>query len=195
MLSRFFASVSLEISVLEQPVPIQHYLRQPQRLVKSIADPSRIEILGPERFRLKMRSREFLMLQIQPIVDLRVWAKSDGTIHLVSVGCEIRGVEYINRRFSLDLVGKLSPVEVGGLTYLKGKADLTVEVEIPPPLQLTPGSVLETAGNGLLKSVLLAVKQKLMHQLLLDYSQWASGEIEVRVGKKGRVFSANEQTA
>lgn len=178
MLSRFFASQSLEIAVPEQPVPIQHYLRQPQRLVQSIADPSRIQVLGRDRFRLKMRSRDFLMLKIQPIVDLRVWAKSDGTIHLVSVGCEIRGVEYLNRRFALDLVGKLSPVEVGGLTYLRGKADLTVEVEIPAPLQFTPGSVLETTGNGLLKSILLAIKQKLMHQLLLDYRHWARGEVE-----------------
>ncbi|NER38220.1 MAG: DUF1997 domain-containing protein [Oscillatoria sp. SIO1A7] len=177
MLSRFFASQSLEIAVPEQPVPIQHYLRQPQRLVGAIADPSRIQLLGRDRFRLKMRSRDFLMLKIQPIVDLRVWAKSDGTIHLVSVGCEIRGVEYLNRRFALDLVGKLSPVEIGGLTYLRGKADLTVEVEIPAPLQFTPAPVLETTGNGLLKSVLLAIKQKLMHQLLLDYRHWASGEV------------------
>lgn len=178
MQSRFFASQSLEIAVPEQPIPIQHYLRQPQRLVQSIADPSRIQVLGRERFRLKMRSRDFLMLKIQPIVDLRVWAKSDGTIHLISVGCEIRGVEYLNRRFALDLVGKLSPVEVGGLTYLRGKADLSVEVEIPAPLQFTPRSVLETTGNGLLKSILHTIKQKLMHQLLLDYRHWASGEVE-----------------
>ncbi len=185
MLTRFFASQSVEIAVpeprqgsapAEQPVPIQHYLRQPQRLVKALVDPRRTEQLSPERFRLKMRPLDFMMLQIQPTVDIRVWAKSDGTIHLASVGCEIRGVEYINRRFSLDLVGKLYPVQVDGVTYLRGKADLAVQVEIPQMLLFTPMPILETTGNGLIKSVLLTIKQRLMHQLISDYRHWARGD-------------------
>lgn len=195
MQARFVASQSVEIAVPEQPVPIQHYLRQPQRLVTALVDPTRIEQLGNERFRLKMRPLDFMMLRIQPTVDLRVWVKSDGTVHLVSVGCEIRGVEYIDRRFSLDLLGKLSPVEVNGMTYLRGKADLTVEVDLPPPLWMTPKAFLEATGNGLLKSVLLTIKQRLMHQLLLDYRRWASDETEVQVASKAPVFSPNSPTA
>jgi hypothetical protein len=194
MQTRFFASQSVELAVPEEPVPIQHYLRQPQRLVSALVDPNRIEQLSKQRYKLKMRPKEFLMLKFQPTVDLRVWAKPDGTVNLVSVGCEIRGVEYIDRRFSLDLVGKLSPVEVDGVTYLKGKADLTVEVELPPPLWMTPKPLLETTGNGLLKSVLMTIKQRLMHHLLSDYHQWASGETEVSVGNRGQVFSPNTPT-
>ncbi len=33
-------------------------------------------------------------------------------------------------------------------------------------------SILEATGNGLLKSVLLTVKQRLLHQLLADYRRW-----------------------
>ena len=51
-------------------------------------------------------------------------------------------------------------------------------VELPPPFTLTPKAILETTGNGLLKSVLLTIKQRLMHQLLLDYHQWANAETE-----------------
>ncbi|TAF56399.1 MAG: DUF1997 domain-containing protein [Oscillatoriales cyanobacterium] len=130
-------------------------------------------------FRLKMRPLQFMMLSIQPTVDMRVWAQSEGTINLESVGCSILGVDYINDRFALNLKGKLYVHQDSGVAYLKGKADLEVQVELPPPFWLTPKPILEATGNGLLKSVLLGVKQRLMYQLLLDYRRWASSETEV----------------
>lgn len=174
MPTRFTASQGVEIAVPEQPVAIQHYLRQPQRLVSTLVDPSRIEVLKEDYYRLKMRPLSFMMLSIQPTVDLKVWATADGTIHLQSVACEIRGVEYINQRFKLDLVGYLSPEQINGETRLKGKADLKVEVELPMPLAMMPGALIEATGNGLLKSVLLTVKQRLLHQLLADYQNWVN---------------------
>ena len=174
MTSRFLASQSVEIKVLEQPVPIQHYLRQPQRLVSAIADPSLITQLSHDCFRLKMRPLHFMSLSFQPIVDLKVWADAAGTVHLTSVGCHIKGLDYINQRFALKLQGRLYPIRKQGVTLLKGKADLKVKVDVPFPLSLTPAPVLENTGNSLLKSVLARIKKKLMHQLLLDYRQWAN---------------------
>ncbi|MBD2041335.1 DUF1997 domain-containing protein [Microcoleus sp. FACHB-672] len=193
MNTRFVASQSVEIAVPEQPVPIQHYLRQPKRLVYALVDPSRMEQLSQDQFRLKMRPLSFMMLSIQPTVDMKVWADADGSIHLKSVRSEIRGVEYINQRFGLNLIGKLYPVEINGLTYLKGKADLEVKVELPPPFWFTPQAILEATGNALLKSVLLTVKQRLMHQLLLDYRHWASEETEVPVSERKTGLSPNQQ--
>ncbi|TAE96859.1 MAG: DUF1997 domain-containing protein [Oscillatoriales cyanobacterium] len=131
MYIRFNASQSVEIAVPDERVPIQHYLRQPRRLVNALVDRTRTEQLSDDCFRLKMRPLQFMMLSIQPTVDL------------------------------------------------KGKADLEVQVELPPPFWLTPKPILEATGNGLLKSVLLGVKQRLMYQLLLDYRRWASSETEV----------------
>ena len=181
MNSQFVASQSVEITVPEQPVPIQHYLRQPQRLVQAIADPNRIEQLSHECFRLKMRPLDFMSLKFQPRVDLKVWAESDGTVRLTSIGCEILGLDYINQRFALELNGKLYPYQSREITKLKGKADLKVSVDVPLPFSLTPKPIIETTGNGLLKSVLLRIKQKLMHQLLLDYSQWANQNAQTRI--------------
>ncbi len=179
MYTRFNASQSVELAVPEERVPIQHYLRQPRRLVNALVDRSRTEQLSDDCFRLKMRSLQFMMLSIQPTVDMRVWAQPDGTINLESVACEIRGVGYINDRFALNLKGQLCVQQSSGVAYLKGKADLEVQVELPPPFWLTPKPILEATGNGLLKSVLLSVKQRLMHQLLLDYRRWASSETEI----------------
>lgn len=172
MPTRFTASQSVEIAVPEQPIPIQHYLRQPQRLVNALVDPSRVEQLSEEDFRLKMRPLALMTIKIQPTVDLRVWAESNGTIHLQSVACEIRGLEYINQRFALNLKGYLSPCQYNGKTGLKGRADLEVQVELPPPFLFTPKPILEATINGLLKSVLLTIKQRLLHQLLVDYLRW-----------------------
>lgn len=178
MPTRFTASQSVKITVPEQPIPIQHYLRQPQRLVNTLVDPSRVEQLSEEIFRLKLRPLSFMTLSIQPTADLRVWAEPNGTVHLQSVACEILGLEYINQRFTLNLQGHLSPCEVNGQTLLQGKADLEVEVELPLPFSLTPQPILEATGNSLLKSVLLTIKQRLLHQLLADYRCWVSDQTE-----------------
>jgi hypothetical protein len=194
MLIRFTASQSVDIPVPEQQIPIQHYLRQPKRLVNALADRTRLEQLDKNCFRLKMRPLHFMMLTIQPTVDMRLWATTNGTIHLKSEGCEIRGVEYINQRFALNLVGILEPHEIKGITHLQGKADLEVKVELPPPFWLTPQGILETTGNALLKSVLITIKQRLTHQLLADYHRWACDETDKSVSNEpGSVLSPNGQ--
>jgi len=172
MLIRFIASQSVEISVPEQPIPIQHYLRQPQRLVNALVDSSRVHPLSDEVFRLKMRPLNFMSLSIQPAVDMRVRAESNGTIHVQSIDCEILGAEYINQRFTLNLQGHLSPYLFSSGTRLKGRADLEVQVDLPPPFSFTPKAILEATGNGLLKSVLATIKQRLLHHLLADYCRW-----------------------
>jgi Protein of unknown function (DUF1997) len=175
---KFTADRSVDIAVPQHPVPIQHYLRQPHRLVRSLADPSRIKQIGEDEFCLTMRPLNFFGFELQPTVFLRVWTEADGTVQIVSTNCEIRGVDYINERFSLELVGKLSPNQKNGQTYLSGRADLEVQVALPPPLSFTPKLIVESAGNSLLKSILIAFKQKLMHQLLTDYVTWANAGTE-----------------
>lgn len=186
MHTRFFAAQSVDIPVTDQPIPIQHYLRQPHRFVKALSPVNRIEMLGSDLFRLNMRPLNFMMLDLQPTVDLRVWADGNGVVHLRSERCEIRGVDYlvdyVNDRFSLNLVGQLSPIMIQHKTHLQGKAELEVLVELPPPFLLTPRPILETTGNGLLKSVLLTIKQRLMHQLISDYQTWATRELATGTG-------------
>ncbi|MBD3882328.1 DUF1997 domain-containing protein [Phormidium tenue FACHB-886] len=188
---RLFASQSVALSVPEQPIPIQHYLRQPQRLINALVDPTRVEQLSEDTFRLKMRPLSFLVLSLQPTVDLRILANADGSIAVESIACEILGVEYINQRFNLKLVGKLTPTVINGVTWLKGKADLEVQVDVPPPLLFTPKPILEATGNGLLRSVLLTIKQRLMYQLLQDYRQWALIQVREEANANAPLLSPN----
>lgn len=168
------ATETVTIPVEEESVPIQHYLRQPQRLVGAIANPNLAEQLSKKRFLVKMRPIDFMMYHFQPAVTLKVWADNKGIVHLYSEECEIRGNKYINDRFSLFVQGQLSPVSEEGQTILKGKADLEVTVELPPPLTLTPHSILEKTGTSLLRSVLRRIKNRLKSQLVSDYHSWAN---------------------
>ncbi|NJO77394.1 MAG: DUF1997 domain-containing protein [Cyanobacteria bacterium RM1_2_2] len=183
----FSAVQSIDLAVPEQSIPIQYYLRQPQRLIQALIDPRQVETLGNEHFRFKMRPLSFLSLSLQPTVDLRIWADADGVIHLESVNCEIRGIEYINQRFKLQLVGQLAPLQISSKTYLKGQANLQVQVDLPPPLALTPRPLLEATGNGLLRSVLLTIKQRLAYQLLADYCAWVAIQRreQIEIGPNG----------
>ncbi len=170
----FTAERSVDIAVPQQPIPIRHYLRQPHRLVRSLVDPDRIKQVSDDEFCLTMRTIGFLGFDIQPTVYLRVWTEVDGTVSVVSTNCEIRGIDYIDRRFRLQLIGKLSPAEKQGQTYLCGSAELAVQVDVPPPLNFMPTLMIESAGNSLLKGILNSFKQRLMNQLLADYGVWAN---------------------
>jgi Protein of unknown function (DUF1997) len=191
MRATFAASQSVSILVPSAAVPIQHYLRQPHRLVHALTDPSQVEILGEDCYRMKMKARQFLMFNLQPTVDIYLQAKSDGSVFLSSTACEIRGVEFINERFHLDLEGVLYPSQKAGRTYLEGQANLQVKVDIPPMLWMTPKAIVEATGNGLLKSILMTVKQRLVHQLVLDYLKWASSEAELGVTAQALSMNAS----
>lgn len=166
----FQAQEIINLEVTQQTIPIQHYLRQPLRLVKTIANERLMKVLGFDRYQLQMKPINFLEIyHFQPTVILKVWTGASGNVYLQSESCEIKGIDYINQRFSLNLTGKLTPQEKNGKTYLQGQANLTVKVDLPPPLWLTPKSILQTAGNSLLKGVLMRIKHQLVSQLLQDY--------------------------
>ena len=173
----FSASESVRISIANEEPPIKHYLRQPKRLVNAISDSQLMKQVADDLYELKMRPINFMeVYHFQPIVLLKVWSGSNGSVYLKSEGCQIEGIDYINKRFSLKLKGVLYPHEANGQTTLEGQSDLEVGVELPAALMFTPKVFLERAGTKLLKSVLGRIKGKLTTQLIQDYRIWASQE-------------------
>jgi hypothetical protein len=173
----FQVSQTLKMVVPNEAISIEHYLRQPQRLVQAITDPSRIQQLAPSHFRLQLRPLQFMMLRLEPIVDLQVWTQAEGTLHLRSLDCQIRGAEFLPQSFALELAGILSPHRQGRTTELRGKADLKVRVDVPPPLKLLPDPVLEQSGRAFLNGILLTIKYRLERQLVQDYQRWVKAKL------------------
>ncbi len=168
------ATEKVDILVEEQRIPIQHYLRQPQRLVNAIANPQLTEHLSEDNYLIKMYPLDVFMYHFQPVVTLKVWANHDGLVHLESRDCEIRGNKYIDEHFSLSLTGQLAPTQVLGKTVLKGIADLQVIIDLPPGLEMTPRPFLETTGKSLMKGVLQRIATRISSQLITDYRHWAN---------------------
>jgi Protein of unknown function (DUF1997) len=174
---QFNACQSVTIPICDRPWLIQHYLKQPQRLIEALVEPKRIQALGQGRFRLKMRSFAFMTVHIQPVVDLLVWHEAEANqLCLKSVACQISGNDYINQRFQLQLNGALTAVAGSRGTQLDGLANLSVKVDLPPAFWITPRPLLEASGNSLLKGILLTMKQRLSKQLLADYASWAQAQ-------------------
>ena len=168
--AKFAASQSVSIAVPDEKISMRHYLRQPQRLIYALVDPSQAEQLAEDCFRLKMRSRQFLMLTLQPIVDIKLWIDGDGILRLKAIKCELGGIDFVNHHFQLDLEGCLF---LNDQQCLEGQADLAVAVDIPPMLWMTPKSIVNGAGQSMLKGILATVKNRLVQQIIVDYQQWA----------------------
>ncbi len=171
-MQHFHVTQTLTMNVPNEAISLEHYLCQPQRLVQAISDSSRIQQLAPSHFRLRLRPLQFMMLRFEPIAELQVWTNPDGAIQLRSLNCEIRGAERLNRSFDLNLSGVLAPRRQETTTGLLGKADLAVQVEIPPALKLVPEQVLKTTGEVFLNGILLTIKSRLESQLVQDYRRW-----------------------
>lgn len=172
MVVRFSASQAVTISVPEQPLAIETYLSEVERLVYALVDEKQVQVLSPSLFRVKVKPIRFIGLSLQPVCDIKVWREND-TVRLSSDTCYIEGRESINQRFSMKMQGYLVVQETPQGQKLRGQANLGVSVDLPQAMRLTPKPLLERTGNGLLNGILITLKQRLMRQLINDYSTWA----------------------
>jgi Protein of unknown function (DUF1997) len=171
----FQAKQSVELFIPDAALPIQEYLRQSARVVRALGSSESVIALGGELYQLRLKPLNFLSLRLQPIVDMRVWTTSDGSLHLQSVHCEILGLEQFNQQqFMLNLVGELQPVVLRRVTRLQGHVSLSVQVDMPHPIALTPKPLLEGTGNTIMSGVLASMKQQLKRNLVTDYQDWAA---------------------
>lgn len=181
-MQEFRASQILSLRIPNGPLPIEHYLRQPHRLVQAITDHRRIDQLEEGLYRLSLRPLLFLGISLQPTADLRVWVLTDGTLCLEAVDCQVYGpayFDYVNKSFSMGLTGRLTPQPQKPYTTLVGQADLQVQLDLPAPLNLMPYPMVQTAGRRLLGSILATIKHRLERQLLEDYQIWAHQQGDV----------------
>ena len=175
---RLASQQTAQMQIPRRSVPLSHYLKQPRRLVHALMNPAQVEELSPDTFRFHLRGFEFLMLSIRPVVDLQIDVSQDHQLTVQSVGCKIRGNEFVDKQFSLDLQGQLNLQERQDTTELNGNVNLAIAVGLPPVLEMTPRSLLETTGNQILRGVLNTMKQRLMRQLAADYERWSRQQVE-----------------
>ncbi|AFY39129.1 Protein of unknown function DUF1997 [[Leptolyngbya] sp. PCC 7376] len=173
---RFNAIELVQLDAPQLSPSIAEYLQQVDRIVGVIANPELTDKLGEDLFRLRMQPIGFLDLyKFQPIVTLKIWCDRQNILHIESVDCHLKGLELFMESFELNVTGILaSQIDLEGNPQLSGKADLQVGLKLPPPLWLTPKSLLQSTGDRLLSEVLQRIKQQLLKQLIQDYVEWTA---------------------
>ncbi|MEL6228287.1 MAG: DUF1997 domain-containing protein [Cyanobacteria bacterium J06627_3] len=167
------ASQSVEIAISPAPVPINEYLRNTERLVYALADPSQIEVLGHHTFQFSMRPIKFLMLTLEPIADVQIYPNECDEIIIYSDSCRLRHQAALNRRFSFELRGWLAARSDN--SGVSGNAELDITIDLPSAFRLTPRPLLESTGNAIVNGILSAIKQRLQRRLIHEYRGWTSG--------------------
>ena len=171
--TRLFTSQAVEIQVPCADHPIESYLEQPDRLLRTLAPGDRMDLLENGHYRLEILPMSVLGLNISPVVDLAVWVDGDRKVQVESVGCEIRGVESLRDRFDFKLIGELYPIHTPDQILLRGSALLKIEIELPMPFKMMPRSIVEGAGNAVLEATLNTVKGRMLKYVVNDYQAWA----------------------
>lgn len=170
--TRLFTSQVVEIKVPRAAYPIESYLEQPDRLLRTIAPGDRMNLLENGNYRLVILPMNVLGLNISPVVDLAVWVDKDRKVQVESVGCEIRGVESLRDRFDFKLMGELYTIHTPNQVLLRGSALLKIEIELPMPFKIMPRSIVEGAGNAVLEAMLNTVKGRMLKYVVDDYQAW-----------------------
>ena len=164
---------SVEIAIFPAPVPINEYLKNTERLVYALADPSQIKVLGRHTFQFSMRPIKFLMLTLEPVADVKIYPNECDEIIIYSDSCRLRHQAALNRRFSFKLRGWLAPRSDN--SGVSGNAELDITIDLPSAFRLTPKSLLESTGNAIVNGILIAIKQRLQRRLIHEYRGWTSG--------------------
>ena len=103
---RLAAQQTANMQIARHAVPLSHYLRQPRRLVHALMNPDQVEELSADTFRFHLRGFQFLMLNIRPVVDLQIDTSRDRVLTVRSLDCWIKGNQFINQQFALNLQGQ-----------------------------------------------------------------------------------------
>ena len=158
-------------------IPLKFYFYETQRLVKVIAGKNIIEQISEFEFRFHMKTLNFINIyHFQPIVTIKVLPDGQGAVSFESQNFEIIGINYINHNFSLKFKGKLFSKEKNNRTFLQGQAYLTSSLDLPSNLWIVAKSILQKAGDALLKNILDRIRKSLSDELLNDYRSWANSQ-------------------
>jgi hypothetical protein len=166
----FSSSQQLVLPVKEGIDLLPAYLRDEERVVASLLDPTQLIALGPGHYRYRVTRVQVFQLQIQPIVDLQTHHRGD-RLELEALDCQLEGLGLVDD-FRLTLSSWLRPSAQG----LEGEATLAVSVSQPPLLKLIPPRVLEATGRSVLSGILVGMRNRVRQQMLRDFQQWCTSQ-------------------
>ncbi|XP_039040710.1 uncharacterized protein LOC120179067 [Hibiscus syriacus] len=191
------ARIFTDIPLYEIPGALfDEYLDDKPRIFKAMfPDSSRSQQLNKDEWRIQMLPLQLLVLNVWPVVDLRLICKSGGRDYPPEVPCDITKVLELDitrwelqglgnvvdpSHFTLDVKGTLYP-DRRSRTRLRGHLEMHVNFVLPPALALIPENVRNSLGKGVMTKLVESMKQKVDGSLLADYSKFKRERSDMRV--------------
>ncbi|MBA0675373.1 hypothetical protein Goari_016921 [Gossypium aridum] len=140
---------------------------------------------------------QLLVLNVWPVVDLRLRCKSGGrdyppevphditkvleldivnkALHIaLKTRWELQGLDNVvdPSHFTLVVKGTLYPDRRRHRSRLKGHLEMHVKFILPPALALVPENIRDGLGKGVMTKLVESMKQKVDGSLLADYSKF-----------------------
>ncbi|XVF16669.1 hypothetical protein REPUB_Repub10bG0052200 [Reevesia pubescens] len=194
----YSARISTDIPLYETPGALfDEYLEDKPRLFNAMfPDKHRSQQLNQDEWRIQMLPLQLLVLNVWPVVDLRLRCKSRGrdyppevppditkVLELDITRWELQGLDNVvdPSHFTLIVKGTLYPDRRGKKSRLRGHLEMNISFVLPPALALIPENVRDSLGKEVMTKLVESMKQKVDASLLADYSKFKRERIDKRV--------------
>ncbi|PPD82295.1 hypothetical protein GOBAR_DD20765 [Gossypium barbadense] len=185
----YSARISTDIPLYEIPGALfDEYLEDKPRIFKAMfPDQDRSQQLNQDEWRIRMLPLQLLVLNVWPVVDLRLRCKSGGrdyppevphditkVLELDITRWELQGLDNVvdPSHFTLVVKGTLYPDRRRHRSRLKGHLEMHVKFILPPALALVPENIRDGLGKEVMTKLVESMKQKVDGSLLADYSKF-----------------------
>lgn len=160
---------------------VNAFLSDEGRVAFSIWDKKLIQEIDKNVFRLKVMKLQFVTIQLQPSVDVKMWTEvSPGdspVFRLQSVAFEpnlqvVPGLSLSAKSLGIkiEVVGELQPTVDGkGVT---GKITFTTSGILPPPMRLLPEPILKAASDAINQTITKFAIQSFQKGALSNYKEF-----------------------
>lgn len=161
----------------------EDYLKETERIVKiTFPDSSRVNYLGDNLWRARLRPVTFFTVTATPFCDVKVLHTND-SLHLASnrLILDLKGLPDQNNGFDFQfsLQGELlvhsessSVLESEQTPSFSGWVTMGLDANLPLPFSLMPDYIVLPVGNGILDRILGVMERELSSRIIRDYNIW-----------------------
>jgi hypothetical protein len=168
----------------------EDYIKETERIVKiTFPDSSRINYLGDNVWRARLRPVTFFTVTAIPFCDVKVF-HTNKSLQLASnrLVLDLKGLPGQNDGFDFQfsLQGELlvhresaSVLESEQTPSFRGWVTMGLNVDLPLPFSLMPDYIILPVGNGILDRILGAMEGELASRIIRDYNIWCHVSTEL----------------
>lgn len=168
----------------------EDYIKETERIVKiTFPDTSRINYLGDNVWRARLRPVTFFTITAIPFCDLKVF-HTNNSLQLASnrLVLDFKGLpgqnDGLDLKFSLQ--GELlvhrestSVLENEQTPSFRGWVTMGLNADLPLPFSLMPDYIILPVGNGILDRILGAMEGELASRIIRDYNIWCHASTQL----------------